>query len=505
MVSLWEELLRQLPSMPPDPGGRTRTAIADALLRELPEEGLSNEALVEHARQLVFDHSIYPGSPGFMAYVVGPGTVPGALADLLAAGLNQNVGGWQLAPGATEIELHLTQWFASRFGLPEGSGGLILSGGSMANFTGLKLARDARGGLEVRKTGVRGQAPMAVYVSEEIHGSVVRAADMLGIGTDMVRKIGTDESLRMRVDLLERAIGEDVLQGVRPIAVVACAGSVGTGAVDPFEAIADVCARHGAWLHVDAAYGGGAAFCDPEGGEGESALHASLRGIARADSIAFDPHKWLYTPISGGCLLVRDMAALASSFGIGASYIYQDKERTGRGPDYAFLGPQFTRAFSAFKIWFSLLAHGTKAYSRRIAHDAALARYLGELVQSREDFELAAPVGMSICCFRYAPNDVPVGEDREGWLDRLNAKLVTELQLEGRAYCSNAVIRGRFALRACIINFRTEAKDVELLIERAAELGSKLHRAMREEAANAARVASAEDATLGSRAPAPTP
>ena len=151
MVNLWEELLRQLPSMPPDPGGRTRTAIADALLRELPEEGLPNEALVEHARQLVFDHSIYPGSPGFMAYVVGPGTVPGALADLLAAGLNQNVGGWQLAPGATEIELHLTQWFASRFGLPEGSGGLILSGGSMANFTGLKLARDARGGLVVRK------------------------------------------------------------------------------------------------------------------------------------------------------------------------------------------------------------------------------------------------------------------------------------------------------------------------------------------------------------------
>ncbi len=178
---------------------------------------------------------------------------------------------------------------------------------------------------------------------------------------------------------------------------------------------------------------------------------------------------------------MRDMNALAQSFGIGASYIYQDKERTGRGPDYAFLGPQFTRAFHAFKIWFSLLAHGTKAYSRRIAHDAALARYLGDCVRSRPDFELVAPVGLSICCFRYAPSDIPAGVDRDAWLDRLNAKLLTELQLEGRAYCSNAIVKGRFALRACIINFRTEAKDVELLLDRARALGERVHRELQDD------------------------
>jgi glutamate/tyrosine decarboxylase-like PLP-dependent enzyme len=284
-----------------------------------------------------------------------------------------------------------------------------------------------------------------------------------------VRRLPTDELYRMRVDALERALAGGTAEGVLPMAVVANAGTVATGAVDPLSEIAELCERAGAWLHVDAAYGGPAVLADD--------LRPALAGIERADSIAFDPHKWLYTPHSGGCVLTRDLAALERSFSASASYLYQDVEATGRGIDLGALGPQFSRGFHALKVWISLLAYGRAAYARRISHDAALARYLGELVEERSDFELAVPVGLSICCFRYAPAGVP-----DDLLDRLNERLLTAIQLDGRSYCSNAVLRERFWLRACIVNFRTEAADVERLLDVAAELGAEIAEELRRDA-----------------------
>jgi glutamate/tyrosine decarboxylase-like PLP-dependent enzyme len=397
--------------------------------------------------------------------------VPGAAADLLAAGVNMNAGGWMLSPAATEIELTLMRTFASWYGLPPGAGGILVSGGAMANFVALKVARDHRAGWDVRSAGVGAGPPLAMYMSEETHVVSSRAADMLGLGTGAVRLLPVDDGYRVRVGALREAIARDRETGARPFAVVGSAGTVATGAVDPLDAIADVCAEEDLWFHVDAAYGGPAAFTDD--------LRPLFAGIERADSIAFDPHKWLYTPLTGGCVLVRDMQVLPDSFSVTASYTYQDKERTGRGVDGTQLGPQFSRGFWALKVWLSLLAHGRAAYARRISHDAALARYLGDRVGERPDFELACPVGLSICCFRYVPGDLPPGEGREAYLDLLNERLMTQVQQEGRVFFSNAVLRGRFVLRVCIVNFRTEAEDLDAVLDVAAEVGSHLDAELR--------------------------
>jgi glutamate/tyrosine decarboxylase-like PLP-dependent enzyme len=470
VADLHEEFLARLPDLPIT-HGRRAAEVRDAVAIDVPEDPMSDDELLAYLREIVFEHSTFPGHPRFMAYVSGAGTVPGAAADLLAAGINMNAGGWVLSPAATEIELKLTRTFASWFGLPPGAGGIVVSGGAMANFIALKAARDHRAGWDVRRSGVAAGPPLALYLSEETHVVSSRAADMLGLGTDAVRVVPVDDGYRVRLDALRDAIARDLASGVRPFAVVASAGTVATGAVDPLEAIADLCEDQGLWFHVDAAYGGPAAFTDD--------LRPLFAGIERADSIAFDPHKWLYTPLTGGCVLVRDMQSLPDSFSVTASYTYQDKERTGRGIDGTQLGPQFSRGFWALKVWVSLLAHGRRAYAERISHDAALARYLGARAEERPDFELVCPVGLSICCFRYVPPDLPPGEGRDGYLDVLNERLMTEVQQEGRVFFSNAVLGGRFVLRACIVNFRTEAADLDAVLDVAAEVGSRLDAELR--------------------------
>ena len=216
-------------------------------------------------------------------------------------------------------------------------------------------------------------------------------------------------------------------------------------------------------------------------------LRPLFAGIERADSIAFDPHKWMYTPHSGGCVLVRKSAHLVVSFSAMAAYVHEDKERSGHGVDLGMMGPQFSRGFQALKVWVSLLAHGRRAYARRISHDAALALYMGARVQERPELELAAPVGLSICCFRYVPPGLADDPGREEYLNVLNERLMTAIQLDGRAFCSNAVLGGRFVLRACIVNFRTEAEDVDALLDVAGELGAKLDAELRPESLRARR------------------
>ncbi len=469
-VDLCEELLQRLPDLPVT-NRVTTEDVRDALAIDIPEGPMPDDELFDHLRDMVFRWSMYPGHPRFMAYVSGAGTVPGAAADLLAAGLNMNVGGWLLSPSASEIERHLTSTFCRWFGMPEGAGGILVSGGALANFVALKVARDRHAGWDVRGQGLAGQPQLAIYLSSETHVVSARGADMLGIGTDSVRSIPVDERYRIRLDALREAIGRDRDAGLRPIAVVGSAGTVATGAIDPLEALADLCAEEGLWFHVDAAYGGPAAFTED--------LAPLFAGIERADSIAFDPHKWLYTPLSGGCILVRDLQFLSDSFAVTATYVHQDRERTGRGIDGTQLGPQFSRGNQALKVWVSLLAHGRRAYTQRISHDAALARYLGARAQERPDFELVTPVGLSICCFRYVPSDLPEGPDREPYLSALNERVMTESQLDGRTFFSNAVLDGRFVLRACIVNFRTEAEDLDATLDVAAEIGRGLDAELR--------------------------
>jgi glutamate/tyrosine decarboxylase-like PLP-dependent enzyme len=460
VVALWTELLERLPDEPVT-APRTPAEVAPAVALPVPEAPMPVDDLMAHLRTLTFEHSLHLGHPAFFGYICGAGTVPGAATELLAAGLNPCLGGYRLGPGAAEIELHLTRWLAERFGLPPGAGGMIMTGGAMANFVGLKCARDQQLGLDVREAGVAAYGAVAIYASEEAHVVIRRAADMLGLGAGAVRAVPVDGEQRLRVDALAAAIERDVAAGVRPLAVVATAGTTTTGSIDPLEAVADVAARHGLWLHVDAAYGGAAILSDE--------LRGRLAGIERADSLAVDPHKWLYTAQSAGCVLVRDFGHLSASFHADASYIWLD-DAARHGIDFAMHGPQFSRGFAALKVWVSLLAHGRAAYGRRIAHDAALARYLGDLVAEHPDFELMCEPRLSICCFRYRPRG---WSDGEGALDRLNERLMTAIHADGRVYCSNAVVGGRFGLRACIVNFRTEADDVERLLGVAAELGER--------------------------------
>jgi glutamate/tyrosine decarboxylase-like PLP-dependent enzyme len=471
VLDLWTELLERLPELPVS---RQHTAeeVRSAVALPIPDEPMPIDDLVAHLREVTLERSMYPGHAGFMAYIVGSGTVPAAPAELLAAALDQNLGGWRLSPAATEIELHLMRWFAESFGLPSGAGGLMTSGGAMAAFVALKAAREARSGWDSREQGVAAGPRLAIYASSEAHVVNERAADMLGLGRRAVRQIPVDEAFRMRVDALRDAIEADLAAGVRPIIVVATAGTVATGAIDPLEEIAALCEEHALWLHVDAAYGGIAALVP--------SLRPAFRGIERADSIAFDPHKWLYIPPAAGAVVVRDFRKLAEAFEVHPSYVHEDKARTGRGTDLMECGPQFSRGFSVLKVWVSLLAHGWNAYVRRIEHDIELARYLHRRVFERTEFEQMAPnPPLSIACFRYVPPDLPDGAEREEYLDRLNERLMTEIQLDGRVFPSNAVLDGRFVLRACIVNFRTEAAEIERLLEVAADLGAHLDAQMR--------------------------
>jgi aromatic-L-amino-acid decarboxylase len=441
------------------------------VLRPVPELGLDDDQLVDHLRSVLIDHAVHCGHPRFMAYVTGSGTVPGAVAEMLAAGVNMNVGGWPLSPSASEIERHLVSWFAGRFGLPASAGGIFVSGGAMANLIGLKAARDQRAGWNTRREGVAAGAGMAIYATTETHVVTDRAADMLGLGTGAVRRLAVDGDLRMRPQALLEQVRADRRAGLRPMAVVATAGTTSTGAIDPLEQIAEICEQERLWLHVDAAYGGPAVLADD--------LRPLLAGIERADSIAFDPHKWLYIAQSCGCVIARDAQHLVDSFQVYASYVYQDKQRSGAGIDLGELGPQYSRGFQALKVWISLLAHGHAAYGRRISHDAELARYLHREASRRPGFEAVAPPGLSICCFRYRP----AGVSDEAYLSRLNERIMTELQLDGRVFISNAVLDDRFVLRACIVNHRTEATDMDAVLDVVAELGERFHRELRGETA----------------------
>jgi aromatic-L-amino-acid decarboxylase len=470
-LDLWVELIERLPSLPVA-RNLSMSRIREAVTMPVPEEPLADDDLMAHIRTVMFDNSTLPGHPAFFGYITGAGTAPGAVADLLASGLNANLGAWLLSPAASEIELHLTRWFARQFGFPETGGGVFVSGGAMANLVGLKLARDFGGGSsDVRASGLWQQPQMTIYASKEVHTSVFRDADILGLGLGAIKTIPTDDGDRIRLDLLVQAIEEDRARGVRPVGLIGNAGTVETGVIDPLRELADVARRYSLWFHVDGAYGGSAVFSDE--------LRPLFAGIELADSIAFDPHKWMYTPHSGGCLIVKDLNRLGGAFSFHANYHYQDLELTGRGLDLAMLGPQFSRGFQAFKVWVSLLAHGRKAYSRRIAHDTRLARYMGERVKQRRELELVAPVSLSICCFRYVPTDLPAAEGREEYLNRLNERLLTELQMDGRVFCSNAIRHGTFALRSCIVNFRTEATHVDQLLDVAVEIGKRMDAELR--------------------------
>ncbi len=440
----------------------------------LPETGAPAARLLEEASDLLLSSSVFSGHPRFLAYIVSSPAPIGALADLLAAAVNPNLGAWNLSPIATEIELQAIRWIAEMLGYPVDAGGLLTSGGNMANFVGFLAARRARTPWDVRTDGTVSKEArrLALYASTETHTWLQKAADLFGLGTEAIRWIETDESFRMDADALRRRIGEDRSAGRVPFLVVATAGTVATGAVDPLPRLSEICRDEDLWLHVDAAYGGFAV--------GAPGAPDDLAGLALADSVAVDPHKWLYAPLEAGCTLVRRREDLHEAFHYRPSYYHfrESEEEAGVVNFYQY-GPQNSRGFRALKVWLGLRMAGREGYRRMIAEDIELARALLEAVSRHAELE---PIGcgLSVTTFRYVPQDLAPSSPRdEEYLDSLNEELLSRLQESGEIYLSNAIVRGRFVLRACIVNFRTSAADVAAIPEIVARLGRELDRKKR--------------------------
>lgn len=469
-LALWAEYLRALPGLPVA-HDQTPEQTRQALTRAVPDDPTSDDELFAHLRELVFERSTQTGHGGWMAYISGAGTVPGGPVSMLAAGINQNLGGWPLGPGATEIENQLLSWFGRRLGMPEASGAFV-TGGATANLIALTVARDTLAGWDVRRDGVTSKPPMAIYASDDVHETIDRAADLLGLGSAAVRRIPTDDRFRMRLDIAEDAIERDRASGIRPLCIVGTAGTTELGAIDPLSALADLAERHGCWFHVDAAYGGPAAMVDE--------LKPMFNGIDRADSITCDPHKWLNMPISSSLVLIRDPQKQLAAFTLKPDYTQLEaKVEQDMVMRYQWT-PQFTRPFDALAAWVSLLAHGWAAYTRRIPHDLELARWLQHLVVENDELELLAEPDLSIVCFRYVPLDLP-HDDRTGrYLDELNEQIVYAVQRAGLVYPSNALVRGRYAIRACLISYRTEADHVEMLVDEVVRHGQRLDAELRQ-------------------------
>ena len=464
---LVDQLAECLESVPRGPVTRNESpsSVRDALdlTGPLPESGMEPGALLERTAQLLFDHSLFNGHPRFFGYITAPPAPIGILGDFLAAAVNPNVGAWTLSPAATEIESQTVRWIAALIGYPQDCGGLLVSGGNMANLVCLMAARAAKAGWNVREQGVAGSAArrLRVYASVETHTWIQKATDLAGLGTASTRWIPTDGRLRMDVDALRRQIETDVTAGDVPCLAVGTGGSVSTGAIDPLPAIAAICKEHGVWFHVDGAYGGFAAALPDTGDD--------LHGLSLADSVAVDPHKWLYAPLEAGCALVRDPEALPAAFSYHPPY-YHFEERATNYVDY---GPQNSRGFRALKVWLALKHVGAAGYRQMIADDIRLSQAMAEAVERHPELELTTQ-DLSITTFRYVPRDLrtSIGEPQvEAHLDALNRALLDRLQRGGEAFVSNAVVGGRYVLRACIVNFHTARADVEAVPEIVARIG----------------------------------
>jgi aromatic-L-amino-acid/L-tryptophan decarboxylase len=432
------------------------TAAAERLIeRRAPAQGIDFETLLATLRDRVFPHAAREPHPGFIAYVPSCPTFPAVLGDWLATGFNFFAGVWPVAAGPNEIELVVLDWFREWLGMPEGSNGLLTSGGSGANLTAMIAARH-----RVTAGDASVIAKLTVYASDQVHSSVTRAAWLAGVPREQVRSLPSDDEFRLRVDALGEAIAHDRAVGLRPLMVVANAGTTNTGSVDPMHEIADLCEREDVWLHVDAAYGGFAILTDVG--------RRALTGIERADSVTLDPHKWLFIPFECGCLLARDPHRLKAAFQIFPEYL-ADAQTGHAAVNFADYGEQLTRYARAIKVWMSVSYFGTDAIRDAIDRGMMLARRLEERIRETPGLEIVSPARFGVVCFRARATGVD-----DAALDALNERVLAHVVGNGRYFISSTRLRGSFALRACILGFRTTEEDVDGLVQAVAEAASDI-------------------------------
>lgn len=437
----------------------------------LPDAGTDPAALLEQTTSLVVESSLYNGHPRFFGYITAGAAPLGILADLLASAVNPNVGGWSLSPMASEIEDQAVRWIAELVGFPTEGDGVLVSGGNVANMLGFWAGRAAKAGWDVRSSGMRAAdaRTLRVYGSAGTHTWIQKAADLSGLGHESIRWIETDEHDRMRLDALRAAIDADLDAGDRPFMVVGTAGSVSTGAVDPLPALRELCDELDLWLHVDGAYGAFAAAA-PNAPD-------DLRALSLGDSVALDPHKWMYAPMEAGCTLVRDPAALLTAFSYRPDYYHFQQE----AKNFFERGIQNSRGFRALKVWLLLRQVGRSGYARMISEDIELARRFFEIAGERAELE-ALGHGLSITTYRYVPTELRdrVAEAEVGdYLNDLNREIQSRMERGGEAFVSNAVLGDVYALRMCIVNFRTTLEDVVALADITERLGRELDAELR--------------------------
>ena len=456
------DTIREKPVTPGESPKQLQALLENA---SLPENGLPANEIFSRASGLLFDHSLFNGHPKFFGYITSSAAPIGALADLLAASVNPNVGANILSPMATEIEKQTIKWLAEFIGVPPSYGGVLVSGGNMANFTGFLAGRTVKAPKAIKENGMIGTNRLMIYCSQTTHTWIEKAAVLFGFGTGSVRWIPATEKNKMDLSILQDKIEEDIRRGHKPLIVVGTAGDVSTGAVDDLQGISRICKKHDLWFHVDGAYGMPAAVI-PE-------LRSSLfAGIEGADSIALDPHKWLYSPLEAGCTLVKDPNSLIetySSHPVYYNFSNDDEPSTVNFYEYGF---QNSRGFRALKVWVALQQVGRKGYEKMIGDDIELSKLLYSLAAEHPELE-AISQNLSIATFRYVPRDI-TDNNSDSFLNTLNETLLNRLQQNGELFLSNAVVNGKYCLRCCIVNFRTSKADIEKVIEIVVGEGRKI-------------------------------
>jgi aromatic-L-amino-acid decarboxylase len=437
MIADYLQEVGQYPVLP-----SVRPGEVDSMLSGSPPlEGESLNAILDDYARIIEPNITHWNHPGFLGYFSITGSGPGILGEALSAALNVNAMLWRTSPAATELEERVCDWLRQMLGLPEIYRGHINDTASISTMLGLAAARHAQSDLRIRDLGLAGRPDLPeliVYTSDQAHSSCDKAAMTLGLGLEHVRRIESDGDFRMRFDSLVEAIDADRRAGRRPIAVIATAGTTSTTSVDPIDRIAELCRQEGIWLHVDAAYAGSAAIC-PE-------LREAFNGWERADSIVFNPHKWLFTPFDCSVMLMRDVDALRSAFSLVPEYLKTDEEGVTNLMD---LGVQLGRRFRALKLWMVIRAFGVEGLQARIREHCRMATDLASTIESDSDFEVVAPVPFSVVCFRWLAGDSPEEQDA------LNEALLNEINAQGPILLSSTSLEGRYTLRMAIGNLKT--------------------------------------------------